>query len=91
MEIQGVGVTFYHKVCSRIKTQAQFFRTKLRTFYHSFPLASVPGTHQNLQDQGTKFSIFYLENVIRLSVSMSVCGNKLECETVGRFSKIHAG
>lgn len=74
MEFQAVGVTFYHKVCSRIKTQSQVFRTKLSTLYHSFPLASIPGTHQKLQDQGTKFAIFYLENVIRLSVSMIVCG-----------------
>lgn len=85
MEIQGVRVIFYHKVCSRIKTQTQFFRTKLSMLYHSFPQA------QKLQDQGTKFAVFYLEYVIRLSLSMIVCGNKLECETIGRFSNILTG
>lgn len=52
MEIQGVGVTFHHRVHGRIKAQSQVFRKKLSASYHICLLASVSGTHQNFQDQG---------------------------------------
>ena len=49
--MKGIGVTFYHKVCGRIKTQL-----KLRVPYQLFP--GFPfWTHQKLQGQGIQFAI----------------------------------